>query len=102
MESVPREGSMTSGHPVLWQVGSSDRGRDFAAKHAEAIFAILPTINTMKQYSQDLNARLDEPMQDIYVPGIEELFKSVINSRTAPPSPSGRSPSTTIVQQALI
>ena len=133
------------GYPVLWQAGSSDRGRDFAAKHAEAIFAVLPTINTMKQYSQDLNTRLekfgrppgsvklifglqtvvdftreraqekfefikshiplegavswmsghfgldfdnynlDEPMQDIYVPGIEGLFKSVINSKDGAP-----------------
>src|SRR5947207_2418981 len=28
------------GKPVLWQAGSSGRGRDFAAKHAEAIFAV--------------------------------------------------------------
>ena len=99
---------MTQGYPVLWQTGSSDRGRDFAAKHAEAIFAVLSTINTMKQYSQDLNVRLekfgrppgsvklifgldfdnynlDEPMQDIYVPGIEGLFKSVINSKDGAP-----------------
>ena len=43
--------------PVLWQAGSSDRGRDFAAKHAEAIFAVLPTIARMKQYSADLTDR---------------------------------------------
>ena len=47
-------------YPVLWQAGSSGRGRDFAAKHAEAIFAILPTINTMKAYSEDLNNRLEK------------------------------------------
>ncbi len=46
------------GHPVLWQAGSSDRGRDFAAKHAEAIFAVHPTVARMKQYSDDLNNRL--------------------------------------------
>ena len=47
------------GYPVLWQAGSSDRGRDFAAKHAEAIFVILPTIKTMRQYAEDLNSRLE-------------------------------------------
>ena len=46
------------GRPVFWQAGSSDRGRDFAAKHAEAIFAVHPTVDRMKQYSDDLNQRL--------------------------------------------
>jgi FMN-dependent oxidoreductase (nitrilotriacetate monooxygenase family) len=46
------------GHPVLWQAGSSDRGRDFAAKHAEAVFAVHPTIERMRQYTDDLNERL--------------------------------------------
>ncbi|CAN7310610.1 LLM class flavin-dependent oxidoreductase [Caballeronia sp. LjRoot34] len=47
------------GHPVLWQAGSSDTGRDFAARHAEAIFAVLPTVNRMRQYTEDLNNRLE-------------------------------------------
>ena len=46
------------GQPVLWQAGSSDRGRDFAAKHAEAIFAVLPTVARMRHYTDDLNTRL--------------------------------------------
>lgn len=46
------------GRPVLWQAGSSDRGRDFAAKHAEAIFAVHPTVERMRQYTDDLNRRL--------------------------------------------
>jgi alkanesulfonate monooxygenase SsuD/methylene tetrahydromethanopterin reductase-like flavin-dependent oxidoreductase (luciferase family) len=33
------------GRPVLWQAGSSNQGRDFAAKHAEAIFAAMPTVS---------------------------------------------------------
>ncbi|WP_018900777.1 LLM class flavin-dependent oxidoreductase [Rhizobium sp. 2MFCol3.1] len=48
------------GQPVLWQAGSSERGRDFAAKHAEAIFAVLPTVARMREYSADLNRRLVE------------------------------------------
>jgi FMN-dependent oxidoreductase (nitrilotriacetate monooxygenase family) len=46
------------GRPVLWQAGSSDRGRDFAAKHAEAVFAVHPNVARMRQYSEDLNQRL--------------------------------------------
>jgi FMN-dependent oxidoreductase (nitrilotriacetate monooxygenase family) len=46
------------GYPVLWQAGSSDRGRDFAAKHAEAIFAVHPTVARMRQYADDVNNRL--------------------------------------------
>src|SRR3954466_12411423 len=46
------------GRPVLWQAGSSDRGRDFAAKHAEAVFAVHPTVERMQQYTDDLNQRL--------------------------------------------
>ena len=46
------------GRPVLWQAGSSDRGRDFAAKHAEAIFAVHPNVGRMRDYTDDLNARL--------------------------------------------
>ena len=43
--------------PVLWQAGSSPRGRDFAAKHAEAIFAVHPNVERMKEYRDDLNER---------------------------------------------
>lgn len=46
------------GRPVLWQAGSSNQGRDFAAKHAEAIFAVHPNVERMRQYTDDLNDRL--------------------------------------------
>src|SRR6202044_3146228 len=46
------------GRPVLWQAGSSNQGRDFAAKHAEAIFAVHPNVDRMKQYADDLNTRM--------------------------------------------
>ena len=47
------------GRPVLWQAGSSDRGRDFAAKHAEAIFAVHPNVARMREYTDDLDQRLE-------------------------------------------
>jgi long-chain alkane monooxygenase len=46
------------GRPVLWQAGSSNQGRDFAARHAEAIFAVHPNVERMRQYTDDLNDRL--------------------------------------------
>jgi len=48
---------------VLWQAGSSDRGRDFAAKHAEAVFAVHPTVERMRQYTDDLDDRLYRKFQ---------------------------------------
>jgi FMN-dependent oxidoreductase (nitrilotriacetate monooxygenase family) len=45
------------GQPVLWQAGSSGPGRDFASKHAEAIFAVHPNVERMKQYADDLSDR---------------------------------------------
>jgi alkanesulfonate monooxygenase SsuD/methylene tetrahydromethanopterin reductase-like flavin-dependent oxidoreductase (luciferase family) len=51
------------GRPVLWQAGSSDRGRDFAAKHAEAVFAVHPTVERMRQYTDDLNQRIEGRFQ---------------------------------------
>src|ERR1700683_4192785 len=47
------------GRPVLWQAGSSERGRDFAAKHAEAIFAVHPNVERMREYTDDLDNRLE-------------------------------------------
>ncbi|MDO6804506.1 LLM class flavin-dependent oxidoreductase, partial [Wenyingzhuangia sp. 1_MG-2023] len=44
--------------PVLWQAGSSATGRDFAARHAEAIFAVHPNIDRMREYADDVNGRL--------------------------------------------
>jgi alkanesulfonate monooxygenase SsuD/methylene tetrahydromethanopterin reductase-like flavin-dependent oxidoreductase (luciferase family) len=51
------------GRPVLWQAGSSGPGRDFAAKHAEAIFAVHPNIDRMRQYAGDLTERTDRKIQ---------------------------------------
>ena len=51
------------GRPVLWQAGSSNQGRDFAAKHAEAIFAVHPNVDRMKQYADDLNTRHGDQVQ---------------------------------------
>jgi FMN-dependent oxidoreductase (nitrilotriacetate monooxygenase family) len=43
--------------PVLFQAGSSERGRDFAAKHAEGIFLKAPTMNALKEQVDDIRER---------------------------------------------
>ncbi|WP_339375808.1 LLM class flavin-dependent oxidoreductase [Calothrix sp. NIES-2098] len=44
--------------PVIIQAGSSDKGREFAAKWAEVIFEISPNPTIMKSYYQDVKSRL--------------------------------------------
>ncbi|SES77587.1 FMN-dependent oxidoreductase, nitrilotriacetate monooxygenase family [Salinibacillus kushneri] len=43
--------------PVLFQAGASPRGRDFAAKHAEAVFTKNHSLDALKQYSADIRRR---------------------------------------------
>ncbi|WP_085991030.1 LLM class flavin-dependent oxidoreductase [Oceanobacillus senegalensis] len=43
--------------PVLFQAGASPRGRDFAAKHAEAVFTKGHSLEALRNYSQDLRRR---------------------------------------------
>lgn len=45
------------GRPVFWQAGSSPRGRDFAAETAEAVFAVHPSVERMREYAEDLQER---------------------------------------------
>ncbi|QKS71197.1 LLM class flavin-dependent oxidoreductase [Paenalkalicoccus suaedae] len=45
--------------PVLFQAGTSARGRDFAAKHAECIFVGGPTPAKVKELVADLKTRVE-------------------------------------------
>ena len=45
------------GWPVLVQAGSSDTGKNFAAKHAEAVFTAHLTKTTAQEFFKDLKAR---------------------------------------------
>jgi FMN-dependent oxidoreductase (nitrilotriacetate monooxygenase family) len=51
-------GPCPQGRPVIAQAGGSDRGRTFAAKHADTIVAHPKGIEAMKQYRADISARL--------------------------------------------
>ena len=46
------------GHPVLFQAGASEAGRDFCAKHAEAAFGVQLTTRALKSFADDMRERL--------------------------------------------
>jgi FMN-dependent oxidoreductase (nitrilotriacetate monooxygenase family) len=46
------------GRPVIIQAGTSERGQDFAARHAEAIIVGRETADDMKQFYDSFKARL--------------------------------------------
>ena len=46
-------------HPFLFQAGQSERGRAFAARHAEGIFSAARGTHQMRAFSDDIAARLE-------------------------------------------
>lgn len=62
------------GYPLLVQAGSSEDGRSFAARHAEAIFTAHPTYESGVSFYDDIKARTAtagrDPDELIVLPGI--------------------------------
>lgn len=60
--------------PVLYQAGSSDRGREFAARHAEAVFVSQPNEQAVREYIDDLESRVEsqgrDPESVAFFPGL--------------------------------
>lgn len=50
--------------PVIWQAGTSGRGRAFAAKHAEAVFTVAPTAQTLRGYVDDIREAVQQNGRD--------------------------------------
>lgn len=46
--------------PVLYQAGTSERGREFAAKHAECVFVGGPTPEKLKYYIEDIKHKAEK------------------------------------------
>ncbi len=46
------------GHPVLFQAGASDQGRDLAARRAEAIYAVAYDLPAAQEYYRDIKRRV--------------------------------------------
>ncbi|WP_404994894.1 LLM class flavin-dependent oxidoreductase [Cupriavidus pauculus] len=47
------------GHPVLFQAGGSNDGRELAARHAEAVFSASQTLEESREYRLALNQRAE-------------------------------------------
>ncbi|CQR55625.1 LLM class flavin-dependent oxidoreductase [Paenibacillus riograndensis] len=67
--------------PVIFQAGSSDRGRAFAAKHAEGVFLKAPTTEVLREQIKDIRRRAREYGRD---PAAVKVFTglSVVVGRT--------------------
>ncbi len=67
-----------SGRPVLVQAGSSETGRDFAARHAEAVFTAHLERATAAEFYRDLKARAAaagrDPDHVVVLPGFSPLI----------------------------
>jgi FMN-dependent oxidoreductase (nitrilotriacetate monooxygenase family) len=86
------------GRPVLVQAGASDAGRDFAARHAEAVFTAHLEKATAQEFYADIKARAVQagrrPDQLVILPGLNPVIGSTeaesrrllleLNSRTDP------------------
>src|SRR5262245_32729210 len=68
------------GWPVLVQAGSSDTGRGFAARHAEAIFTAQMEKTSAQDFYADLKSRVvgagRSPDQALILPGLSPLIAS--------------------------
>jgi len=73
--SIPRS---PQGRPVILQAGSSERGRDFAARWAEAVFTIQHGEAEMRAFRDDLRARVAARGRDpdlcAVLPGIQVIL----------------------------
>ena len=65
------------GQPVIFQAGSSDDGRDFASKRADALFTHAETIEQAQAYYRDVKARARgfsrDPAAMFVLPGIAPI-----------------------------
>jgi FMN-dependent oxidoreductase (nitrilotriacetate monooxygenase family) len=66
------------GQPVIFQAGASNDGRNFAARHAEAIFGSAQTLEEAQEYYRDIKARARgfgrDPTQIFVLPGIGPII----------------------------
>lgn len=68
---IPRS---PQGRPVIFQAGSSEPGKDLAAKYAEAIFTAQPIIEDAQRFYADIKARVRaygrDPDRVLILPGL--------------------------------
>jgi FMN-dependent oxidoreductase (nitrilotriacetate monooxygenase family) len=75
--NVPRS---PQGHPLLVQAGSSEDGKEFAARYAEAVFTAQQTLADAQAFHKDLKSRLARhgrtEEQLLVLPGIAPVIGS--------------------------
>ncbi|GAA3139296.1 LLM class flavin-dependent oxidoreductase [Nonomuraea roseoviolacea] len=68
------------GHPLLVQAGSSEDGKEFAARFAEAVFTAQQTLEEGQEFYADLKSRLAaygrRPDELLVLPGISPIIGS--------------------------
>ncbi|MCV3205674.1 LLM class flavin-dependent oxidoreductase [Mesorhizobium sp. YC-39] len=75
--NVPRP---PQGHPVIVQAGSSDDGKNLAARHADVHFAVIRSVEEGQKYRADFDTRLERagrvPEDLKILPGIHPVVAS--------------------------
>ncbi len=75
--TVPRP---PQGHPVLFQAGASEQGRDLAARRAEAIYAVAYDLQAAQEYYRDIKRRVREAGRRAAVPIMPGLVTYVAST----------------------
>ncbi|MEN3305940.1 MAG: hypothetical protein V7603_2142 [Micromonosporaceae bacterium] len=82
--NVPRS---PQGHPLLVQAGSSENGKDFAARYAEAVFTAHQTLAEAQAFYADLKRRAlghgRDPATIKILPGIVPILGSTVDDARA-------------------
>lgn len=69
--------------PVLYQAGASARGRALAARHAECVFVIAPTIPMAKKYVQSLREDAEKIGRDASELRVFSMFTPIVGRTQA-------------------
>ena len=77
--NVPRP---VQGHPVLFQAGSSEPGRELAAKCAESIYAVAYDLPAAQSYYRDIKQRIKAAGRNVTVPIMPGLVTYVASTET--------------------
>ncbi|AWV90384.1 LLM class flavin-dependent oxidoreductase [Bradymonas sediminis] len=75
--NVPRP---PQGHPVLFQAGASEPGRDLASSRAEAIYAVAYDLPAAQEYYRDINRRAKAAGRTVGVPIMPGLVTYVAST----------------------
>lgn len=77
-------GRSPQGEPVIFQAGASDKGKAFAAKHAEAIFTHSGSIQSMREFYDDIaHQTATLKRKALVLPGISPIIGDTLEDAQA-------------------